>query len=306
VLRLYTHSACLKHDPGAFHVERPARLRTILQALDHDRYAAVERTEAPRATREALLRVHDAAYVDNVLRGAPPGMPYALDADTWLDADSPEAALRAAGALAAAVDAVLGGQCQRAFCAVRPPGHHATRDQAMGFCLFNNVAVGAAHALAAHGLQRVAIADFDVHHGNGTQAIFASEPRVLFASSHQSPLYPGTGSEAERGAGNIINGTLPPGAGSTEFRALWSEQLLPRLYAFRPQLVLVSAGFDGHRCDPLAELQLGREDYAWISTQLLALARAHADGRLVSTLEGGYDLPALADSVCAHVSALME
>ena len=306
MLRLYTHSACLQHDPGDAHVERPTRLRAILQALDHDRFAAVERIEAPRATREALLRVHAPTHVDTILRGAPPGMTCALDADTWVDAHSPEAALRAAGAVTAAVDAVLQGQCLRAFCAVRPPGHHATRDQAMGFCLFNNVAVGAAHALAAHGLKRVAIADFDVHHGNGTQAIFDAEHRVLFASSHQWPLYPGSGSEAEHGVGNIVNGTLPPGAGSTEFRALWAEVLLPRLYAFRPQLLLVSAGFDGHRSDPLAQLQLGREDYAWISSQLVTLARAHAGGRLVSTLEGGYDLAALADSTCAHVSALME
>jgi acetoin utilization deacetylase AcuC-like enzyme len=206
----------------------------------------------------------------------------------------------------AAVDAVLGGSARRAFCAVRPPGHHATRDQAMGFCLFNNIAVGAAHALVAHGLKRVAIADFDVHHGNGTQAIFEHEPRVLFASSHQSPLYPDSGREDERGVGNIVNGTLSPGAGSHEFRELWDSVLLPRLHAFKPQLVLVSAGFDAHRNDPLADIRLGQEDYAWITERLAALADAHAGGRLVSTLEGGYDLAALAASVSAHVGALIE
>ncbi len=305
MLRLYTHPACLQHDMGAGHVERPARLRAVLHALDHDRYAAVEHIQAPRATREALLRVHDASHVDAILHGAPETGVRALDPDTWLCAQSPEAALHAAGAVVAAVDAVLDGHCRRAFCAVRPPGHHATRNQAMGFCLFNNIAIGAAHALVRRGVQRVAIADFDVHHGNGTQDIFASEPRLLFASSHEWPLYPGTGAEDERGVGNVVNGTLPAGAGSAEFRALWHEVLLPRLHAFRPQLVLVSAGFDGHRRDPLADLQLEREDYSWVTTQLVALAEAHAGGRLVSSLEGGYDLAALADSVCAHVSALM-
>jgi acetoin utilization deacetylase AcuC-like enzyme len=216
-----------------------------------------------------------------------------------------EAALRAAGAAAAAVDAVMTGMSQHAFCAVRPPGHHATRDQAMGFCLFNNVAVAAAHAMAVYGLSRVAIADFDVHHGNGTQDIFEREPRVMFASSHQSPLYPDSGHENEVGVGNIINGTLSPGAGSYEFRDLWDHLLLPRLHAFKPQLVLVSAGFDAHRNDPLADIRLGQDDYMWISEKLVMLARTHANGRLVSTLEGGYDLDALAASSSAHVHALM-
>jgi acetoin utilization deacetylase AcuC-like enzyme len=219
---------------------------------------------------------------------------------------SAEAGLRAAGALVAAVDAVMQGAASRAFCAVRPPGHHATPDAAMGFCLFNNVAVAAAHALAAYGLKRVAIADFDVHHGNGTQDIFQREPRVLFISSHQSPLYPGTGSVEERGAGNIVNAPLSPGDGSYEFRELWDGALLPRLHAFKPQLVLVSAGFDAHRNDPLADIRLQTEDYAWITERLVDLARAHAGGRLVSTLEGGYDLTALAASVSAHVSALID
>ncbi|MET4568691.1 histone deacetylase family protein [Rhodanobacter soli] len=306
MLRLYTHPACLLHDPGPGHAERPARLHAVLQALDHDRFAALDRIEAPQAIREQLQRVHSAAHIREILLGAPPDDMLALDPDTVMGPGSTEAALRAAGAMVAAVDAVLGGSARRAFCAVRPPGHHATRDQAMGFCLFNNIAVGAAHALVAHGLKRVAIADFDVHHGNGTQAIFEHEPRVLFASSHQSPLYPDSGREDERGVGNIVNGTLSPGAGSHEFRELWDSVLLPRLHAFKPQLVLVSAGFDAHRNDPLADIRLGQEDYAWITERLAALADAHAGGRLVSTLEGGYDLAALAASVSAHVGALME
>ena len=306
MLRLYTHSACLRHDPGPGHVERPARLHAVLQALDHDRYAALDRVEAPPATREQLLRVHDAGHIGEVLLGAPAGEMLALDQDTVMGPGSTEAALHAAGAVVAAVDAVLGGSAQRAFCAVRPPGHHATRERAMGFRLFDNVAVGAAHALAAHGLKRVAIADFDVHHGNGTQDIFEREPRVLFASSHQSPLYPDSGHEDERGCGNIVNGVLSPGAGSHEFRELWDAVLLPRLHAFRPQLLLISAGFDARANDPLADIRLSEEDYAWLTERLVALARRHAEGRIVSTLEGGYDLAALAASAAAHVQALME
>lgn len=303
MLRLYTHPACLQHDPGPGHAEQPARLRAVLQALDHDRHAALDRIEAPRATREQLLRVHSSEHVDRILASAPQQGTEWLDADTAMSPGSTEAALRAAGAMVAAVDAVLSGATRHAFCAVRPPGHHATRDQAMGFCLFNNIAVGAAHALAMHGLKRVAIADFDVHHGNGTQAIFEHEPRVLFTSSHQSPLYPGSGREDERGVGNIVNGTLSPGAGSHEFRELWDGVLLPRLHAFKPQLVLVSAGFDAHRNDPLADIRLGQEDYAWITERLVALAGTHAGGRLISTLEGGYDLVALAACVSAHAAA---
>ncbi|HUW54481.1 MAG TPA: histone deacetylase family protein [Rhodanobacter sp.] len=305
-MRLYTHPACLQHAPGPAHVERPARLQAVLQALDHDRFAALDRIEAPRATVEQLLRVHDTAHVERIFAGGAFDGMHQLDEDTWMSPGSLEAALRAAGASVAAVDAVLAGNALRAFCAVRPPGHHATRDKAMGFCLFNNIAVAAAHALIAHGLKRVAIADFDVHHGNGTQDIFEREPRVLFVSSHQSPLYPDSGGEDEQGVGNIVNGTLSPGAGSYEFRDLWSTLLLPRLHTFKPQLVLVSAGFDAHRNDPLADIRLGPEDYAWITGKLVSLARMHAGGRLVSTLEGGYELTALAASVSAHVSALLE
>ena len=306
MMRLYTHADCLQHAAGLDHAERPARLRAVLQALDHDRFAALDRIEAPRASREQLLRVHSAAHVDRILAHAGDSELHALDEDTWIGPGSVEAALRAAGAVAAAVDAVIGGQCEAAFCAVRPPGHHATRESAMGFCLFNNVAVAAAHALAAHGLKRVAIADFDVHHGNGTQDIFWREPRVLFASSHEMPLYPGSGHPAERGEGNILNRPLSAGDGPYLFRELWEGDLLPRLHAFRPQLVLVSAGFDAHQRDPLANVCLGSEDYAWITSRLVDVANRHADGRLVSTLEGGYDLAALAASAAAHVEALMD
>ncbi|SFR89774.1 Acetoin utilization deacetylase AcuC [Dyella sp. OK004] len=305
MLRLYTHPSCLEHDPGPGHAESPARLRAVLQALDQDRFAAIDRVEAPRVTREQLLRVHDAAYVDRILGTVPTSGTVRLDEDTLMSPASAEAALRAAGAAVAAVDAVMGPRGGHAFCAVRPPGHHATPDQAMGFCLFNNIAVAAAHALAEHGLKRVAIADFDVHHGNGTQDIFEREPRVLFISSHQSPLYPETGREDERGVGNVVNAPMSPGDGSYEFRELWEGALLPRLHAFKPQLVLVSAGFDAHRNDPLADLRLGTEDYAWVTSRLVDLAHTHAGGRLVSSLEGGYDLQALAASASAHVGELM-
>ena len=306
MLQLFTHGVCLQHDPGPGHAESPARLRAVLAALDQDRFASLDRIEAPRATREQLLRVHTPAHVDRILAITPEADTVRLDEDTLMSPASAEAGLRAAGAVVAAVDAVMTGQATRAFCAVRPPGHHATPDAAMGFCLFNNIAVGAAHALVAHGLKRVAIADFDVHHGNGTQDIFLREPRVLFISTHQQPLYPGTGGADERGVGNIVNAPLSPGEGSYEFRTLWNDVLLPRLHAFKPQLVLVSAGFDAHQRDPLANLELQAEDYAWITERLVDLAHAHAGGRLVSTLEGGYDLQALAASASAHVSALME
>jgi acetoin utilization deacetylase AcuC-like enzyme len=305
MLRLYTHASCLQHDPGPAQPESPARLRAVLQALDHDRFAALDRIEAPRATREQLLRVHTPEHVDHILGVLPDAGTVRLDEDTLMSPGSAEAALHAAGATVAAVDAVL-SQGGRAFCAVRPPGHHATPSRAMGFCLFNNIAVAAAQAIAEHGLKRVAIADFDVHHGNGTQDIFATDSRVLFVSSHQMPLYPETGREDERGVGNIVNAPLSPGDGSYEFRELWEGVLLPRMHAFKPQLVLVSAGFDAHRNDPLADLRLGSEDYAWITQRLVSLADAHAEGRLVSSLEGGYNLLALATSVAAHVGELLE
>jgi acetoin utilization deacetylase AcuC-like enzyme len=303
-VRVYTHPACLEHDTGPGHPERPARLAAVVDALRDAFPDVLDWREAPRATHAQLLRVHAPSLVDLVLDTAS-DRTVALDPDTVLSPRSAEAALRAAGAAVAAVDGVLGGDAPRAFCAVRPPGHHATRDTAMGFCLFNSVAVAAGHALAEHGLARVAIADFDVHHGNGTQAIFAREPRVLFASSHQMPLYPDSGYPHEHGVGNVINAPLAPGADGIAFRAAWHDVLLPALDAFAPELVLVSAGFDAHARDPLAQLALAAGDYAWITRELVAVAERHAHGRVVSLLEGGYDLDALRESSVAHVGALL-
>ena len=302
---LYTHPACLAHDPGIGHPESPARLRTVLDALDDPSFAGLVRREAPRATRAQLARVHAESLIDAVFAAAPSIGHAQLDADTAMSPDSLEAALRAAGAVCAAVDALIDGEDTRAFCAVRPPGHHATRDTAMGFCLFNNVAAGATQALT-RGLVRAAIVDFDVHHGNGTQDIFWNEPRVLYASTHQSPLYPGTGARTETGVGNIVNAPLPPGAGSAEFRSAFAQIVLPRLHDFRPQLVLISAGFDAHRLDPLASLEFSADDYAWVTRELAQIARTHAQDRIVSSLEGGYSLTALRESTAAHIAALME
>jgi acetoin utilization deacetylase AcuC-like enzyme len=302
---LYTHAACLAHLPGPGHPESPARLQAVLQSLDNDRFAAIDRIEAPRATREQLERVHEAALIDRVIASSPPDGFAQIDADTSMSPDSLEAALRAAGAVCAAVDAVIDGKSLRAFCAVRPPGHHATHDTAMGFCLFNSIAVGAAQALA-RGVKRVAIVDFDVHHGNGTQDIFWNEARVMYASTHQAPLYPGTGASNEVGVGNIVNAPLPPSSSSFAFRDACRDIVLPALNDFRPELILISAGFDAHYLDPLANLNFDAEDFAWITRELGDIARKHAAGRMVSSLEGGYSLTALRQSTAAHVAALME
>ena len=301
-MRVYTHPACLAHDTGPDHAERPARLTAVVDALRRE-LPALEWHEAPRATRGQLLRAHAPDLLDAVLE-THPAQRILLDPDTVLSPASAEAALRAAGAAVAAVDAGLTGKTSRAFCAVRPPGHHATCEVAMGFCLFNNIAVAALHALEKHGLERVAIVDFDVHHGNGTQAIFERDPRVLFASSHQWPLYPDTGARNETGVGNIVNMPLPAEAEGVLFRRAWDDVLLPAVDDFRPQLLLVSAGFDAHWRDPLAQLRLQAGDYAWITDALVALANRHCGGRIVSSLEGGYDLAALAESSVAHVGAL--
>jgi len=303
---LVTHEACLAHDTGAHHPERADRLRSVLAALDEKDFPGLLREVAPRASAEQLELVHERNYVRQLLAlEVPEGELRALDADTILSAGSIEAALRAAGGAIRGVDLVMESSADAAFVAVRPPGHHAEPARGMGFCLFNNVAIAAHHARERWGLARVAVADFDVHHGNGTQAAFWDEPDLFFASSHQSPFYPGSGSRTERGsAGNIANAPLLSGTGSEGFRQAWRDELLPAIDAFAPELLLVSAGFDAHRDDPLAGLMLGEEDYGWITGELAALARHHAKGRVVSLLEGGYDLDALACSVAAHVRAL--
>ncbi len=301
---VYTHPICLDHEPGPGHPESPSRLSAVLRALDDPACTNTERIEAPLATREQLVRVHTPAMIEALFAASPAYGQVSLDADTAMSAHSLTAALRAAGAACAAIDAVLGDSQRRAFCAVRPPGHHATHDTPMGFCLFNNIAVAAAHALATHAIERIAIIDFDVHHGNGTADIFANDARVMYASTHQSPLYPGTGGVSQRGVGNLVHVPLAAGAGSPEFREAFVTRILPELDRFAPQLVLVSAGFDAHRLDPLANLNLDAEDYAWVTTELVAIADRHAGGRLVSTLEGGYSLTALHESTIAHINAL--
>ncbi|TMJ24826.1 MAG: histone deacetylase family protein [Alphaproteobacteria bacterium] len=304
---LLTHPACLGHQPGPHHPERPERLAAILAALDDPDFANLARAEAPLATTEQLTRVHPESYVQAMLGARPaPGEYAMIDADTIISHGSIDAALRAAGAVVAGVDAVMSGRADTAFAAVRPPGHHATPDIPGGFCLFNNVAVGARHAQARHGVGRVAILDFDVHHGQGTQAVVEIDPSLFYGSTHQYPLYPGTGQSNERGVdGNVANVPLRPNSGSAQFRHAWGEIILPQLDRFAPELVIVSAGFDAHKADPLAQLSLETADFAWISRELLAIADRHAKGRLVSALEGGYDLEALADATSAHVRVLM-
>ncbi len=305
---LLTHPACADHDPGPGHPECPARLQAALDALEAPEFAALRRLDAAAATLPQLERAHAPDYVRRILSILPEaGAAVRLDPDTVMSRGSAAAASHAAGAACAAVDAVMDGSAAAAFAAIRPPGHHAEPAQAMGFCLFGSAAIAALHARARWGLRRIAIADFDVHHGNGTQAIVQSDPELFFASSHQWPCYPGTGGASERGvADNIANRPLPPGTGGAGFRAAWTDHLLPALDRHAPELLIVSAGFDAHRDDPLAQLELDEADFVWITERLAALAARHCSGRLVSLLEGGYDLPALGRSVAAHVRALMQ
>ena len=297
---VFTHSACLQHDPGVGHPEHPGRLQTVIAAVES---LAIKVREAPRATRAQLARAHTQQLIDQV-QAASQRAPTRIDADTAMSEKSLEAAERAAGSGIAALDAVLKGETRRAFCAVRPPGHHATRERAMGFCLFNSIAV-LTHEALQRGFSKIAVIDFDVHHGNGTQDIFWQEPRVLYVSSHQSPLYPGTGMAKETGANsNVCNAPLATGTGSQAFRAVWREQLLPAIDAFEPELLLLSAGFDAHYLDPLAGLELHEADFAWLTEQLVDLADRHARGRIISMLEGGYSLQALKLCTLAHLRAL--
>ena len=304
---LVTHSDCLAHVNPPGHPERVERLQAILAALEAEEFAYLVRVEAPLAEDAHLLRAHPASHLA-ALEARLPGQGFAaLDADTFLCPGSLTAARRAAGAVVKAVDMVMAGEVRNAFCAVRPPGHHAETATPMGFCLFGNVVIGARHALETHGLKRVAIVDFDVHHGNGTQDLVWDDARVAFASTHQMPLYPGTGSPDERGARDqIVNVPLPPGASGAVFRAAMLAKVLPAIEAHAPEMILVSAGFDAHARDPLANLNLNEADFAWATARLYELAGRVCGGRIVSTLEGGYDLSALAASVAAHVRVLME
>ncbi|QGZ94584.1 histone deacetylase family protein [Terricaulis silvestris] len=300
----FTHPSMLGHETPPGHAEHAGRLQAVLDAFEG---AALDRREAPFASRDAIARVHPGRYIDALepAFAETQDARVRLDPDTYISAGSREAIYRAAGACVAAVDAVMQGEGDLAFCAVRPPGHHAEPITPMGFCIFNNVAIAAMHALDAHGLSKVAVVDFDVHHGNGTQTIAEKEPRLFFASTHQSPLYPGTGAANETGiAHNVVNAPLPAGAGSRQWRAAMQQHVLPALDSFAPELILVSAGFDAHKADPLAQMELETEDFAWAGQELRALALRHCKGRLVSTLEGGYDLAALAHSAKAYVDAL--
>ncbi|MBC7905884.1 MAG: histone deacetylase family protein [Rhodospirillaceae bacterium] len=307
---LLTHSVCLKHDTGDYHPECAERLSAILHILEHEDFFYLARDEAPKATRQQLLRAHSPEHVEHVFESPPDGDEVIEFApDTMMSRHSVEAALRSAGAGCAAVDEVVTKRSTNVFCAVRPPGHHAEANEAMGFCLFANAAIAALHARDVHGLKRVAVVDFDVHHGNGTQKILWDEPGMFYASTHQLDAFPYTGVVEETGGEGgavVVNVPLRQGSGGTEFRAAFTDIILPKLRDFAPELVIISAGFDAHAADPMAHLRLQVSDFDWVTRQLLQVARDFSDRKLVSILEGGYDPRALATCVAAHVRALMD
>lgn len=299
-----SHEAGLGHVTPEGHPEQVARLEHVLHAL---RQADVQVETAPEGARADVLLCHPEAYVASLEAAQPASGQKALDADTWMSPGSLAAAWRGVGAVREAVDRVLAGEVKNAFCAIRPPGHHAETETPMGFCLFGNVAIGAKHALERHGLRRVAVVDFDVHHGNGTQALLWDEARTLFVSSQQMPLWPGSGDPSERGAhDNVLNIPLAPGSDGYEMRDAYTHDVLPRLRDFDPELILISAGFDAHRDDPLANLNWSTEDFVWLTQEICQVAQECCEGRVVSVLEGGYDLAALAEAVTAHVKTLQE
>ena len=303
---LFTHRACLEHVGRPESPEKPDRLAAVLERLEAPEFAGLRRQEAPLATRQQICRVHEPQYASAALDRLPESGLVSLSPDTSLCPRSGEAALRAAGAVCAAVDAVVGGQAPNAFCAVRPPGHHAAQNTTMGFCVFNNAAVGAEHARATHGLKRIAILDFDVHHGNGTQAIYRRDPDVLFASVHQAFIFPRTGDAGERGVGNLVNVPVVRDSKADAYFAALGDQILPAIEDFKPELLILSSGFDAHIADPLADLKLRNEDFGTLTRQILAVAERACDGRVVSVLEGGYAPKALAAASAHHVLALMD
>jgi acetoin utilization deacetylase AcuC-like enzyme len=304
---LISHPACLDHLTPAGHPERPERLRAIERALEHERFQHLARVEAPAAALDTITLCHPMDYVTAIRDATPKAGLARLDADTSMSPGSFEAALRAAGGATYAVDEVMAGRARNAFVATRPPGHHTETARPMGFCLFNNAAIAARHAQKRHGIERAAVIDFDVHHGNGSQDIFWSDASVMYGSTHQMPLYPGTGAKGERGEhGTVVNAPLSPGDGGEQFRDAFTTVILPRLRDFQPELIVISAGFDAHMRDPLANLNLLEADFDWATRQLLEIADKSANGRLVSVLEGGYDLEGLANSVAVHVAALMQ
>ena len=303
---LFSHPSFAGHETPAGHPERAARSRAVEAALSGEEFANLIRHEAPRAAPETVDRIHTPSY-RQALEGMVPVEGFLqLDPDTFMGSSTLEASLRAAGAGAAAVDAIFAGEADNAFVASRPPGHHALPERAMGFCLFNGAAIAALHARVVHGAKRIAVVDFDVHHGNGTEAAFWRDENAFFASSHEYPQYRGTGRQSDRGAfDNIVNAPLPTGTAGEGFQRAWGEELLPALSNFAPDFVAISAGFDGHRADPVGGHFLVEDDYAWATREIMSVVRAVSGGRVVSFLEGGYDLKALAGSVAAHVKALM-
>lgn len=302
---LFYHENCKDHITPAGHPESRDRLTIILDHLDNINFSDLKRIEAQAADLDLVRLVHTEQYIQTVKENIPQSGHYSLDPDTHLSSGSWQAALKAVGATCQAIDAVMSGEIDNAFCAIRPPGHHAEPDQAMGFCLFNNVAIGALYARKNHFCHRVAIIDFDVHHGNGTQTVVAATNGLFYGSTHQSPLYPGTGHLHDQGKGIIINAPLAAGSGSRAFRASYEERILPELVAFKPDFILISAGFDAHALDPLADIKLTEDDFFWVTGELKKVAEKQCQGRLVSCLEGGYNLNVLGESVAAHVSALM-